>query len=173
MHSLIERLEQDRDTRQGVVTVWDNELDQSDVVFKDMPCTTYFNFTVREEMLHMTTHMRSNDVWRGWSYDAFQFMQLGFTVANYLDVSMGPYVHVVDSMHMYEDDMEAFGVLSDVSARTPRPHITGLDSLGEESWKAVQEIATDIFYAQDAKGYTSSEEWMINTGIAKVVHGSV
>lgn len=170
---LVDRLQASPDTRQGVVNVWDNERDQAGFVAKDMPCTTDFNFTVREGQLLMTTHMRSNDVWRGWSYDAFQFMQLGWTIANFLEVGMGPYTHVVDSMHMYVDDMDAFYQLHPLEEHPERVRLHGLDSGGEPNWKDVQDVATDIFYTQDAKGETDSEQWMIDTGIAKVVHGSV
>jgi thymidylate synthase len=173
MRELSERLQEEPDTRQGVVTVWENARDQSGKVHKDMPCTTYMNFTVRENTLLMTTHMRSNDVWRGWCYDAFQFMQLGWTLANFLGVRMGPYTHMVDSLHMYVEDIEKFYELDPEDAWLERHGLVGLDVEDCGAWKEVQEIARDIFYDPNPRGENDTEKWMIDTGVGKVVHDAV
>lgn len=173
MRELSERLHEDHDTRQGVVSVWENARDQSGKVHRDMPCTTYFNFTIREDLLFMTTHMRSNDVWRGWCYDAFQFTQLGWTLATFLGLQMGAYTHVVDSMHMYVADMEKFNELSPDDEWTERRGLVGLDVEDCDTWKEVQEIARDIFYDPNPKGENDTEQWMIDTGVGKIVHDAI
>ena len=165
------KLLEDRDTRQGVVCVYDNHLDLLSGPRKDIPCTAYMNFTVRDDELLMTTHMRSNDLWWGWCYDAFQFTQLGFTLANFLDVKMGPYTHVVDSFHLYERDLEKVQRVLDGGPDVKhhgRPLLTGLAVQDEVEWLNVQRVAHDLFYEHPLVGSDDTEKWMVATGLGKV-----
>jgi thymidylate synthase len=106
MPRVIDRLESDHSTRQAVVSIWNPALDLYQEGLRDLPCTVSLNFHIRGQHLHMTTHMRSNDAWLGWPYDVFQFTELFHTVANIIGYYSGTYTHVVDSMHLYEDDFD-------------------------------------------------------------------
>lgn len=107
----VERLLQDPDSRQAVVTIWDPLYDMQEV--RDLPCTLDFNFRVRNDRLNMSTTMRSNDVWLGACYDFFMFTQLQCTVANALGIEPGTYTHHAYSFHMYERNLEAADALHD------------------------------------------------------------
>ena len=74
----IKVLKQSRDSRQAVVTSWyPNDVHAArSGMHKDIPCTLSLQFLVRDGRLHMTTTMRSNDVWLGLPYDAFCFMTI-------------------------------------------------------------------------------------------------
>jgi len=99
------RLTNDPDTRQAIVTLWEPSIDTFDGM-KDYPCTIGFNFAVGEHgTLEMNVIMRSNDVWRGFAYDVFQFTQLQHTLARVLGRWPGTYRHTTWSMHMYESDI--------------------------------------------------------------------
>lgn len=98
----IEKLRQDPNSRQAVVTMWDPAYDNV-AGRADYPCTVSITFRIRDGKLEQKTHMRSNDAWMGVPYDILQFTTLQHTVANVLDMSVGPYVHHVDSMHLYEE----------------------------------------------------------------------
>lgn len=95
----------DRDTRQAIATVW-REGDAW-AITRDLPCTLSFQFLVRDDALELHTAMRSNDVWLGWPYDAFQFTRLQQAMADALSLGVGPYVHRAGSLHLYERDWES------------------------------------------------------------------
>jgi thymidylate synthase len=101
------RLRADHATRQAVVTLWDPRVDTFDGM-KDYPCTVALGFSVntdqRSKRLDMDVLMRSNDVWRGLTYDVFQFTQLQATLARSLGVPTGQYRHTTWSLHLYETD---------------------------------------------------------------------
>jgi len=93
------------DNRQVVMTIWDPLRDQVGDR-NDVPCTVALQFLLRGNKLHMVTTMRSNDVWRGFPYDIFQFTQLQCTIANAIGCAPGDYVHNVGSLHLYESDID-------------------------------------------------------------------
>lgn len=104
------KLEADPDTRQAIVTIW--RVDDLWVQTKDLPCTLTLHFFVRDDQLELHTHMRSQDAWWGWSYDAFQFTRLQVTMADALGLGLGAYYHRADSFHLYDRDHEAAGRLA-------------------------------------------------------------
>lgn len=90
-------------TRQAVMSIWSPE----DVYaaykggHNDIPCTLSLNFLLRKGKLHLTTTMRSNDVWLGVPYDVFCFCTLQTLMAATLGVEVGYYQHQVMSLHLY------------------------------------------------------------------------
>lgn len=102
---ILERLREDPESRQGVVTLWDPALD-SHRVHPDMPCTVALHLLPRNGRLHLQVYMRSNDVWLGLAYDYFVFSQWLMTCAKVLDLTPGRYIHHVGSLHLYERDFE-------------------------------------------------------------------
>lgn len=100
------------DNRQVVMTIWDPFLDAKGDR-RDIPCTVAMQFLLRNNKLHMVVTMRSNDVWRGFPYDVFQFTQLQCTIANAINCEVGEYVHNVGSLHLYESDVEEVRHLTD------------------------------------------------------------
>lgn len=103
---LIRRLVEDPDTRQAVATIWRaDELHYEDS--HDVPCTISLSYTIRDGALDARTHMRSNDLWLGLPYDFGQFTALQRTLAWALGVNVGTYTHFVNSLHLYERNLEA------------------------------------------------------------------
>lgn len=168
MQPLLDRLMDDNDTRQGVLQIWDYGTDQLRGS-KDYPCTVYINFSIRDRVLYMTTHMRSNDVWWGWSYDLFQFTQFGWTVANYLGLEMGPYTHVADSFHLYARDFSAVQKLHPPASAHPRLRGIGLRQDGVEkihNWREfAQQPAWEFFNDPINTPVTDSEAWFNDLGL--------
>lgn len=95
-----ELLKEDNNTRQAVIHIKDADNSYS----KDVNCTVYLNFLIREGKLHMLTHMRSNDIWLGFPYDVFQFTNMQILMSMELGIPIGKYTHVVDSLHLYKRD---------------------------------------------------------------------
>lgn len=98
---IVERLREDPDTRQAVVTLWDPEYDAAGGK-KDHPCTTAFIFQVRNGKLDMSVLMRSVDLYWGLPYDTQQFAMLQLSVAGVLGIPVGKYTHHGASAHLYE-----------------------------------------------------------------------
>lgn len=116
-----QRLMLDADTRQAVVQIWDPLYDMHGAS-RDTPCTIGFQFLIRRKRLDMHVRMRSNDVWWGWSYDAFQFTQLQLAMAAALGIEPGIYVHQVGSLHLYDRDLETVAALEPAHVyKTLRP----------------------------------------------------
>lgn len=102
-------LERDRDTRQAILRFslpehqWHGN--------KDQVCTMYGNFLIRDNKLHFSVFMRSNDLMRGLVYDMPWFISLMDKMVEelkpiYPDLEKGPYRHLANSMHIYERDKE-------------------------------------------------------------------
>lgn len=95
---VIYKLKKDPDTRQAVMSIWKPSPGES----KDIPCTIMMHFLIRGGKLHLTTYMRSNDIWLGFPYDIFTFTSILRQTAFTLNVSAGTYTHIVGSMHIYK-----------------------------------------------------------------------
>lgn len=73
----------------------------------EIPCTCTLQFMVRKQRLHMFTHMRSNDAFKGLPHDIFAFTMLQELIARSLGVEIGEYKHFIGSLHIYENDIPA------------------------------------------------------------------
>lgn len=71
---------------------------------KDEPCTIALQFYIREDKLHCTAMMRSNDIWTGLPYDIVYFTMLQKIVADALGKEYGTYTHFATSLHLYDKD---------------------------------------------------------------------
>lgn len=99
----------DKDTRQAFVRFslpdhqwWGN---------KDQVCTLHGNFLIRENKLHLTIVMRSNDLVLGLVYDLPWFCSLLDRMVaelrpHYPELQKGTYTHIAHSMHIYDRDEE-------------------------------------------------------------------
>jgi thymidylate synthase len=103
---VVESLIADKDSRQAIIPMLSTEH-----LFpgnKDVVCTYSVGFRIRNERLHMTVNMRSQDAMWGMTNDIFCFSILHEMIyvtlrdLRYPDLIMGPYTHKVDSFHIYE-----------------------------------------------------------------------
>lgn len=104
-------LKEDTNSRQATIVLFNPELDYIGKT-KDKPCTNLLRFKIRNNKLIMTTYMRSNDINLGLCYDVVNFTILQELMAGLLGLEMGEYIHIVDSFHMYERDID---FMSDVA----------------------------------------------------------
>lgn len=104
------KLKEDPYSRQATMIIFDPERDnkkhENGKYSKDIPCTNYFNFQIRDGKLNMLTVMRSNDLHKGTLYDIPNFIIFQHILAGWLEVEVGKYTHVAASLHIYEDDIE-------------------------------------------------------------------
>lgn len=102
---VVDTLKKDMGSRQAVLTIFDSSKDLL-VDSKDIPCTLSLTFSVTDNFLNMSVHMRSNDLVWGLPYDVFVFTNLQKVIANSLDLNFGKYTHYVDNLHYYEDKVK-------------------------------------------------------------------
>ncbi len=95
-----EQLKSDPNTRQASIILFNPVQDYRET--KDKPCTNLIRFMIRNGKLNMTVFMRSNDIILGSVYDIYNFTMMQEIMAGKLGVDVGKYVHIVDSLHIYE-----------------------------------------------------------------------
>lgn len=148
---VIDRLRKDPDSRQGVVTLWNPELDCLPGK-KDYPCTVMHQFRVRDNKLNMSVYMRSNDVWLGAAYDFFQFTRVQIAMASVLDIQPGVYSHHVGSLHIYEEHYEAAENLNRTDEIPEPPFYVG------RTWREIESSALLTLDAVE----DHTQEWRLN-----------
>jgi thymidylate synthase len=102
----VEKLLKDRpESKRAVVQLFNAE----DIAtpHKEIPCTTTWQFLLREGRLHMSVTMRSNDAYFGLPHDVFCFTMIQEMMARRLGTDMGEYLQYVGSMHVYESKLDA------------------------------------------------------------------
>ncbi|MER5642639.1 thymidylate synthase [Kitasatospora sp. NPDC002227] len=104
LERVVSLLKSDPDSRRAVIQLYDPSRDA--IGHKDVPCTLAFRFHLREGRLHMSTTMRSQDVWTGMPYDLFSFTTIQELVAGWLDADLGDYHHHIDSLHIYDSNLD-------------------------------------------------------------------
>jgi len=102
---VIESLKKDKDSRQAFMHF--NKPPHQYLNNKDQVCTLNAIFHIRENKLHMTLTMRSNDIIYGFMTDWAFFSILQYQVYNslkayYPKLTIGSYTHISHSMHVYE-----------------------------------------------------------------------
>lgn len=104
----VQSLKADKDTRQALLRF--SLPEHHWVGNKDFVCTLSGNFLIRDNKLHFSVAMRSNDVVKGFAYDGSWFISLMYKMvselkATYPDLEVGHYTHMAHSLHMYEKDL--------------------------------------------------------------------
>ena len=96
-------LEADPESRRAVLQMWDPSCDLNSPS-TDIPCNTNIYFKIREGNLNMTVCNRSNDMlWGAYGANAVHMSVLQEYVAAALNVSIGTYTQISDSLHIYEN----------------------------------------------------------------------
>jgi thymidylate synthase len=135
---VVKQLIADKDSRRASTVIVERE--HLDLRQKDVPCTAYVNFRIREDKLNMSVHMRSQDAIYGMGNDApaFSFLhEMVFVTlrdSQYPELQMGTYHHTSDSFHVYQRHYEMLDALvaEDVGfSPAPFPRIK---SIGEVNY---------------------------------------
>jgi thymidylate synthase len=104
LEAVIGRLRADPQSRRALAVVYTpiDAVRES----KDIPCLLACNFRRRDDGLHATTIMRSNNVYRLAPYNLFELSLLAEIVAAELSVPFASLTHYCLSAHIYEDEVE-------------------------------------------------------------------
>lgn len=114
-------------SRQVVIQIWDAKTDfpitRGLPRAQDIPCNICSTLKVRNNKLEWLQLMRSNDLYRGTPYNFIQFTTIQEIIAGILNIELGSYFHVVDSLHIYNTDTH------NMSCNKDTPQLKNTDSL--------------------------------------------
>lgn len=103
--NVIELLRRDKSSRQAVISLWDPETDC--LPSKDIPCTNWIHFMIRNGKLDMSIVIRSNDImWGASAINWFEWSVMHQLVATSTDSEIGMLNYYADSFHLYERHFE-------------------------------------------------------------------
>lgn len=99
----------DKDSRQAIMYIGQPKFQYESN--KDVPCTSFLQFFIRDNKLHLITTMRSNDLIKGTTFDIPFFMLLLQNMflllkEHYKDLEIGEYIHNAMQLHIYEQDFQ-------------------------------------------------------------------
>jgi thymidylate synthase len=108
-------LSRDPDSRRAVINI--NRPEHNYMSNKDVPCTMYMNFMIRDGQVHSFVRMRSQDAYYGLRNDIPAFQMFKLHVATMLQLPPGNLYLSADSFHIYEDKLAR--VADALSDKTP------------------------------------------------------
>lgn len=99
-----ETLKSNKNSRQAAINIWDNCKEQIAIQdkSKDITCNNMLNFIIRDNKLHISVALRSNDLMWGHMINQSEWSIMMQLLASMLGIGVGTYVHNVMSLHMYE-----------------------------------------------------------------------
>lgn len=141
-------LRRDGSSRQAVLSLFDPALDF--VVSRDIPCTNWLHFLLRDGRLDLHIAMRSNDIWWGLSgINLFEWSVLLEMMSHWLDAEVGQLHYFASSLHLYDRHYDRAERLLSVpavdspydSTRTPAPFSTDWSDLDDRltQWFALEQ----------------------------------
>lgn len=102
------------DTRQVVIEIWDPRTDlpnkKGEPAAPDIPCNICSMPKIRQNKLEWFQVMRSNDVFLGLPYNIIQFTTLQEILAGWLNIEVGSYYQISDSLHAYSHDLNQYSL---------------------------------------------------------------
>lgn len=151
----VNSLKKDKDSRQAIMH-YNRPIHQFEVN-KDFCCTMSNQFFIRNNKLNMTTYIRSNDIFFGWTFDCPFFMLLMQCMILelkdiYPDLEMGEYTHFAGSFHMYERNFEVLKKMLDYEFKKKKLPILKENPI----------MHPEIFKMRDEEDYeyTGSDEFL-------------
>lgn len=104
LRSAVSALKEDSHSRQVVLQIWNKELDLPNPLPRslDVPCNLLSHLLVRNGRLEWLQVMRSTDLAWGLPYNFMQFTTIQEIIAGWLNLEVGPYIHISDSLHLYK-----------------------------------------------------------------------
>lgn len=106
LNKIIERLKEDKDSRQLWVSIWNPEIDPDKLGgVSRVPCSLGYNFQYREGKLNMHYIMRSCDFSTHFVNDVYLAIKMLEYVAKETDLQVGNFTHTMFSLHVYKEDV--------------------------------------------------------------------
>ncbi|TCK65837.1 thymidylate synthase [Curtobacterium sp. PhB136] len=98
---VVAELRNNPESRRAVISLFDPTTDL--LPTKDVPCTDWLQFVLRDGVLSLAVTVRSNDLFWGFSgINTFEWSVLHEMVATWLGASVGAVTFFIGSLHVYE-----------------------------------------------------------------------
>lgn len=170
VEGVIAELRRDHTSRRAVISIYNGSTDLFGGGGKNTPCTETIQFLLRDERLDCVVNMRSFDLIKGFTYDAYIFTMLQEYVSQQLGVKLGSYYHNAGSMHVYSYDIPMIRSLGD-APRWPfvmeaMPPITKADlvwwhnavrRIFEKPEEMLSILHTPRYSSSDVHGYLNTQ----------------
>ncbi len=102
---IIPMLKNSPNTRRGIVAVY-NPLDDSREGNSMAPSLIYLWFRIKDNKLHVTGHLRSNDIFVGWPANVYQLHVLQKYVAKAVSCELGSITTISNSAHVFPEYLD-------------------------------------------------------------------
>ena len=156
IEKIIELLTVDPNSRRAVLNF--NVPNERVIETKDEPCTIALQFLVRDNKVHCTAIMRSNDIWFGTPYDWAFFIELQKVIADRLGLGYGTYTHFATSFHMYERNIDEIKKIAESS-------IDELLIPAKFNRDEFHKNYKELFATTNALGAKEAKEFLDSTGL--------
>ena len=170
----IQTLVADPDSRRALMLINQpgDEVRAAMLGSKDVPCTLSLQFFIRDNRLELHTHMRSNDVMWGLTYDLFSFTLFQECMLlelqkekKFNDLKLGYYYHTAGSLHLYEQhfdqsDQICYEYAKGVELSPPMEPLSDLESL-EEVCSIEEALRTNLSYLILTGDLEGTPLWMV------------
>ena len=114
LEAAYQALSNNPETRQVVIQIWDPRTDfpnsKGEPASADIPCNICSMPKIRNNKLEWLQVMRSNDVFLGMPYNIIQFTTLQEILAGWLNLEVGAYYQISDSLHAYVHDIDKYSL---------------------------------------------------------------
>lgn len=159
-------------TRQVVIQIWDPKADfpnsKGEPASADIPCNICSMPKIRNNKLEWLQVMRSNDLILGMPYNIIQFTTLQEILAGWLNLELGAYYQISDSLHVYSHDLHQY------SLNLEHESIRNADSLAlskHESTKVISSIYSRLQSLVSDKLSTAELHFFINSDSSSMPAG--
>ena len=170
MNWVIWELCHDKDSRRACITILGREKCHLEMDTKDVPCTAYLNFRIRDNHLNMSVHMRSQDAIFGMGNDAPAFSFLHEMILLYLqkdvypDLQMGSYHHTADSFHVYKRHYEMLDQLVQEDVVLEPFEVPRI-----KDWEEADFLIHDIHNGIEPKPDYNFAKWLLESDTGRVI----
>lgn len=146
-------LKNNPNSRQVLLQIWDPRIDlpfrSGAARDKDIPCNLISLVKVRRSKLEWMQIVRSNDILRGLPYNIIQFTTLQEILAGWLDLTVGTYNQISDSLHLYLHDLKSMKIVN----RTEKLNTDSLALPYQEStatFKTLEKLCCKLMTASES-----------------------
>ena len=101
--NVVEQIKAKSTSRRLIVSAW-NAVEIESMALP--PCHTLFQFTVRNNKLHLQLYQRSCDLPIGGPFNIFQYSTLLLMVAKLANLEPGTFTHTIHDAHIYVNQIE-------------------------------------------------------------------
>lgn len=116
----VKKLKEDKDSRQAVINI--NSVIDKFSPTKDFPCCISTQYFIRNDRLYNIVNFRSQDVNKGLRNDVFTLTGLQELMALKLNLEMGQFTMMSNSLHLYESDFERASKVIDAGPKKNAAH---------------------------------------------------